>query len=82
MRRRELFAIARSDPAGRAVMLVPAVFALSSMVGPGVAGQLAAGGGYGGVLLLAAVCSMVPALVYQFWQPRAAVLTRTVAAAG
>ena len=75
-------AIARSDPAGRAVMLVPAVFALSSMVGPGVAGQLAAGGGYGGVLLLAAVCSMVPALVYQFWQPRAAVLTRTVAAAG
>jgi predicted MFS family arabinose efflux permease len=64
-------AIARSDPAGRAVMLVPAVFALSSMVGPAVAGQLAAGGSYGGVLALAAVCSVVPALAYQFWQPAA-----------
>ncbi len=65
-------AIARSDAAGRAVMLVPAVFALSSMVGPGVAGQLAEGGTYGGVLLLAAVCSVVPPLVYQWWQPRGA----------
>ncbi|MBL0089909.1 MAG: MFS transporter [Ideonella sp.] len=62
-------AIARSDASGRAVMLVPAVFALSSMVGPGVAGQLAAGGSYSGVLLLAALCSIAPALVYQFWQP-------------
>ena len=62
-------AIARSDASGRAVMLVPAVFALSSMVGPGVAGQLAAGGTYGGVLALAALCSIAPALVYQFWQP-------------
>jgi predicted MFS family arabinose efflux permease len=63
-------AIARTDPAGRAVMLVPAVFALSSMVGPGLAGQLAAGGSYGGVLALAAACSVVPALAYQLWQPR------------
>ena len=37
--------IARSDPSGRAVMLVPAVFALSSMAGPGLAGQIAAGAG-------------------------------------
>jgi MFS family permease len=64
-------AIARSDPAGRAVMLVPAVFAVSSMVGPGVAGQLAAGGSYGGVLGLAALCSVVPALAFQFWRPGA-----------
>ena len=62
-------AIARSDASGRAVMLVPAVFALGSMVGPGVAGQLAAGGSYAGVLALAALCASVPALVYQFWQP-------------
>jgi MFS family permease len=67
-------AIARSDATGRAVMLVPAVFALGSMVGPGVAGQIAAGGTYGGVLLLAAACSVAPAVVYQFWQPAVPVL--------
>jgi len=61
--------IARSDASGRAVVLVPAVFALSSMVGPGLAGQLAAAGSFNGVLLLAAVCSVLPALVYSFWQP-------------
>jgi hypothetical protein len=61
--------IARSDASGRAVVLVPAVFALSSMIGPGLAGQLAAGGSFNGVLLLAAVCSVLPALVYSFWQP-------------
>jgi len=60
-------AIARSDASGRAVVLVPAVFALSSMVGPGVAGQIAAGGSYDGVVLLAALCSVLPAAAYQFW---------------
>ncbi len=65
----QVAAIARSDASGRAVVLVPAVFALSSMVGPGLAGQLAAGGSFNGVLLLAAVCSVLPALVYSFWQP-------------
>lgn len=57
-------AIARSDPSGRAVVLVPAVFACSSMVGPGLAGQLAAGGSFTGVLYLAALCSLVPVLAY------------------
>lgn len=38
-------AIARSDPSGRAIVLVPAAFALASMVGPGMAGQLVGGGG-------------------------------------
>lgn len=62
-------ALARSDPSGRAVMLVPAVFALGSMVGPGVAGQLVASGGYGPVLWLAGVCSVLPALAFFAWQP-------------
>jgi MFS family permease len=53
--------IARSDPSGRAVMLVPAVFALSSMAGPGLAGQIAAGGNFGGLLAFALVSTLVPA---------------------
>ena len=61
--------IARADPTGRAVVLIPAVFALSSMVGPGVAGQLIAGSSVSAVLALAAVCSVLPAVLYQFWQP-------------
>lgn len=55
--------IARSDPSGRAVMLVPAVFALSSMAGPGLAGQIAAGGNYLGVLGFAFASTVLPALV-------------------
>jgi len=65
----QVAAIARSDASGRAVVLVPAVFALSSMVGPGLAGQLVAGGSFNGVLLLAGLCSLLPAVIYQFWQP-------------
>ena len=61
--------IARADPTGRAVVLIPAVFALSSMVGPGVAGQLIAGSSVSAVLALAAACSVLPAVLYQFWQP-------------
>ena len=61
--------IARADPTGRAVVLIPAVFALSSMVGPGVAGQLIASSSVSAVLALAAVCSVLPAVLYQFWQP-------------
>lgn len=55
--------IARSDPSGRAVMLVPAVFALSSMAGPGLAGQIAAGGNYLGLLGFAFASTVLPALV-------------------
>lgn len=55
-------AIARSDPSGRAVTLVPAVFALSSMAGPGLAGQIAAGGSFGGLLALALASTLVPVL--------------------
>ena len=57
-------AIARSDSSGRAIMLAPAIFAFSSMVGPGLAGKLAAGGSFANVLLLALVCSLVPVAYY------------------
>lgn len=55
-------AIARSDPSGRAVTLVPAAFALSSMAGPGLAGQIVAGGSFGGLLWFALASSLVPVL--------------------
>lgn len=79
----QVAAIARTDHSGRAVMLVPAVFALGSMIGPGLAGRLAAGGSFTGVFVLAAACSAVPALVYQFWRPveDAAMLPEAVAGA-
>ena len=51
--------IARQDPSGRAILLVPAAFALASMVGPGLAGQLYSPGALM-VLLLAALSSVVP----------------------
>ena len=51
--------IARQDPSGRAILLVPAAFALASMVGPGLAGQLYSPGA-GAVLCLAALTSVVP----------------------
>lgn len=56
-------AIARFDPSGRAIMLVPAAFALGSMVGPGVAGFLISDG-YQPLLLIALVCACVPVLIY------------------
>ena len=59
-------AIARSDPSGRAVVLVPAVFAGSSMVGPGLAGNLLTSGGFGPLLMLALASSVVPLLAYSF----------------
>jgi len=51
--------IARQDPSGRAILLVPAAFALASMVGPGLVGQLYSPGALM-VLLLAALSSVVP----------------------
>lgn len=61
--------IARSDPSGRAVMLVPAVFALSSMAGPGLAGQIAAGGSFVGLLVFALVSTGVPAALQLLRRP-------------
>ena len=54
--------VARHDDSGRAVVLIPAVFALGSMVGPGFAGYLVAGGSYAPLLWLALAATLVPVL--------------------
>jgi hypothetical protein len=61
--------IARSDPGGRAILLVPAAFALASMVGPALSGQLYAPGAQH-VLALAALTSMAPLAVLLWRRPR------------
>lgn len=63
-------AIARTDPSGRAIVLVPAVFALSSMVGPGLAGYLLSDGSFGLLLGLAFASSLVPVIVNAFGNRR------------
>lgn len=52
--------IARRDPTGRAVLLVPAVFALSAMAGPALAGHLVAGGTFLPLLAAALASSAIP----------------------
>ena len=54
--------IARIDPSGRAIVLVPGAFALASMVGPGVAGKLMGAQGIEPVLWFALASSVVPVL--------------------
>lgn len=54
--------IARTDPSGRAIVLVPGAFALASMVGPGVAGKLMGAQGIEPVLWFALASSVVPIL--------------------
>ena len=54
--------IARTDPSGRAIVLVPGAFALASMVGPGVAGKLMGVQGIEPVLWFALASSVVPIL--------------------
>lgn len=67
--------IARRDPSGRAVVLVPAVFALSSMVGPGLAGKLVTASGYAPLLAGALVSTLVPIAVYTLRRRRTAAAT-------
>jgi MFS family permease len=55
--------IARTDATGRAIVLVPAAFALASMVGPGLAGRLLGGGSFAPVFALALASSLVPVAV-------------------
>jgi len=55
--------IARCDPGGRAIVLVPAAFALGSMVGPAMAGQLFGTGQVLALLAMAGAGSVVPWLV-------------------
>lgn len=71
-------AIARSDASGRAIVLVPAVFAFSSMVGPGLAGKLLDSGGFGPLLALALASSLVPLVFYLLRRPPQAVATPKV----
>ncbi len=54
--------VARLDPQGRAIMLIPAAFALSSMVGPAVAGMIIADG-YGPLLMLALTSTVIAVVV-------------------
>lgn len=54
--------IARTDPSGRAIVLVPGAFALASMVGPGVAGKLMGAQGMEPILWFALASSAVPVL--------------------
>ena len=56
-------AIARLDPSGRSIMLIPGAFALSSMAGPALAGQLV-GQGYTMLLWIAAACAVIPVLAF------------------
>ena len=55
-------AIARSDASGRAIVLVPAAFAIGSMIGPALAGYAVAAGSFGPLLGLALLSSVVPLL--------------------
>ncbi|WEL57799.1 MFS transporter [Pseudomonas kermanshahensis] len=56
-------AIARLDSSGRSIMLIPGAFALSSMAGPALAGQLVSQG-YDTLLGLAASCAVIPVVVF------------------
>ena len=56
-------AIARLDRSGRSIMLIPGAFALSSMAGPALAGQLV-GQGYTILLSIAAACAVIPVLAF------------------
>ena len=71
-------AIARFDVSGRSIMLVPAAFALASMLGPGMAGFLI-GGSFAPLLWVALVCALVPPLTSGFLFARR---LRTLSVAG
>ena len=60
--------IARSDASGRAVVLIPGVFALASMAGPGLAGLLLDGTQFGALLAFALVSSLFPFLLSSGWR--------------
>jgi predicted MFS family arabinose efflux permease len=54
--------IARTDTTGRAIVLVPASFALASMIGPSLAGSLMRGDDYSLVLALTLITSFIPVM--------------------
>ncbi|ARD46153.1 MFS transporter [Colwellia sp. PAMC 21821] len=56
-------AVARLDAKGRAIMLIPAAFGVSAMVGPALGGWLASSG-YQGILALAFTTSLVSMICF------------------
>ena len=56
-------AVARLDAKGRAIMLIPAAFGVSAMVGPALGGWLASSG-YQGILALAFMTSLVSMICF------------------
>lgn len=56
-------AIARLDPSGRSIMMIPAAFALSSMVGPALAGSMVADG-FAPLLWLAFGLAILPVVAF------------------
>lgn len=69
--------IARSDASGRAVVLIPAMFALASMAGPGLAGLMLVGVQFGPLLGLALVSSLCPVLLSAGWRKAPALMVRS-----
>ena len=56
-------AVARLDSQGRAIMLIPAAFGVSAMIGPALGGWLAATG-YSGILVLAFATTLMAVLCF------------------
>ena len=61
-----MFAISASDVSGRATSLVSACLAFGSMVGPGLAGQLVAGGSFERLDVFAAIATLASYAI--FWR--------------
>ena len=57
-------AVAASDSTGRATSLVAACLAFASMIGPGLAGQLVTGGGFGWLYAATAVAALASYLAF------------------
>jgi hypothetical protein len=62
-------AVARLDPSGRSIMLIPAAFALSSIAGPMLAGKLI-GEGFSPLLWLALGCAVIPLIGFSLLKLR------------
>lgn len=59
-------AIARFDPTNKLVVLVPAAFGISMLLGGKIAGQLLEGGSASGLYFLVALCSLLPSVFILF----------------
>jgi len=57
-------AISRLDPSNKAIMLVPAAFALAGTIGPALAGGIVAQHGFGALLGFGAMTAAIPLLMY------------------